>query len=97
MNRDPIPALLATVLLLSVTVTAGLCLWFLQTVRHQQAIQEDVKRVNANRALMQSLAADCSEYARKNPAIMPVLQNLGFRGSAGASRSQPSQPNQAQP
>jgi hypothetical protein len=71
--------LLATALLVSVALTAGLCYWYLQCTRQLTVAQMEVARANSNRAAMQSLAAECVEYAKRNPAIIPVLQGLGLR------------------
>lgn len=79
MNREPITMLLATALLVSVTLTAGLCYWYLQCTRQYQIAQMEVARLNANRAAMQSLAAETIEYAKRNPAMVPILQSLGLR------------------
>ena len=79
MNRDPMNVALAAILLISVTVTAGLCYWFLQSSRQHQLLQSEVARVNRNRALIQAFGSDAVEYSRQHPAIMPVLQSLGMR------------------
>ncbi len=79
MNRDPIALILAGALLVGVTLTAGLCYWYLQCTADNQAAQREIARVNANRALMQPLAAECMEFAKKHPNILPVLQSLGVR------------------
>ena len=79
MNREPITLLLAASLFVSVTLTAGLCYWYLQCTRQLQIAQMEVARANANRAAMQSLASESIEYAKRNPAIIPVLQSLGLR------------------
>jgi hypothetical protein len=79
MVRDPITKLLAVALLLSVTVTAALGYWYLHATAQNQEAQREVARVNANRALMQPLAAECVEYARKHTNFIPVLNSLGLR------------------
>jgi len=79
MNREPITMLLATALLLSVTLTAGLCYWYLQCTRQLGMAQSEVARANNNRAAMQALASEAVEYAKRNPDIIPVLQTLGLR------------------
>ena len=71
--------LLATALLLGVTLTAGLCYWYLQCTRELQLAQLEVARANSNRAAMQSLANESIDYAKRNPALVPVLQALGLR------------------
>ena len=79
MVRDPITKLLAVALLVSVTLTAGLCYWYLHVTAQNQEAQREIARVNANRALMQPLAADCVEYARRHTNFIPVLNSLGLR------------------
>jgi hypothetical protein len=79
MNRDPITMLLACALLVSVTLTAGLCYWYLQCTAENQAAQREIAQVNANRALMNPLAAESLEFARKHTNLIPVLQSLGVR------------------
>ena len=71
--------LLASALLVSVALTAGLCYWYLQCTRQFNLAQLEVARANSNRAAMQSLASASVEYAKRNPAIIPVLQELGLR------------------
>jgi hypothetical protein len=85
MNRDPITLLLAVLLLVSATATAALCYWYLQCTRQQQQAQAEVARVNQTRSLMQGLASDSMEYSRKNPAILPLLQSMGFRQQNGTN------------
>ena len=89
MNRDPITVLLAGALLVGVTLTAGLCYWYLHLSTQNQLAQRQIVQVNANRAALQALASDCVEYARKNTNIIPVLQNLGIRGARGISTNNP--------
>jgi hypothetical protein len=90
MNREPITLLLATALLLSVTLTAGLCYWYLQCTRQLNLAQMEVARANNNRAAMQSLATESIEYAKRNPDMIAVLQSLGLR-----SRIETNQPAQS--
>ena len=79
MNREPITMLLATALLVSVTLTAGLCYWYLQCTRDLGMAQSSVARANNNRAAMQALVAESMEYAKRHPDIVPVLQTLGLK------------------
>jgi hypothetical protein len=97
MNRDPITLLLAVLLLVSATASAGLCYWYLQCTRQEQQAQMEVARINQNRALMQGLANDSMEYSRKNPAILPLLQSMGFRPQGGTNRAGNVQPRQETP
>jgi hypothetical protein len=91
MNRDQVTLLLATALLLGVTATAGLCYWYLQTIRQHQQAQEEVARINRNKALVQALATESVEYAKRNPAIIPVLQSMGMRGRLDTNAPAPAE------
>jgi hypothetical protein len=79
MNRDPITIGLAAALLMSVSATAGLCYWYLQCTRENQNAQSHLAGINNKRAIMQSLAAECADYAKKDPRILQILQELGWR------------------
>jgi len=78
-NRDPATIFLATLLVLGAAVTTGLCYWHQQVLFRQQQVQAQIAGINKNRALMQSLAGDCAEYAKSNPAMLPLLEKLGLR------------------
>ena len=47
MNRDPVTTILAGALLISVTLTAGLCYGYLHVARNNQSAQREVARLNA--------------------------------------------------
>lgn len=83
MNRDPVTTILAGALLVSTALTAGLCYSYLHVSQNNQVAQREVARLNAQRAVMQPLAAECLEFSRKHPSIIPVLQNLGLRTRTG--------------
>lgn len=82
MNRDPITTILSVALLVSVLATAGLCYWYLQSMKQLHTAQVQMLTVNRNRALMQQFANHAMEYGNKNPAILPILESVGImRGS----------------
>ena len=83
MNRDPVTTILAGALIVGVTLTAGLCYGYLHVSRNNRDAQREVARLNAMRGLMQPLAAECLEFSRKHPSIVPVLQTLGVRSRTG--------------
>lgn len=83
MNRDPVPTILAGALMVGTTLTAGLCYAYLHVSQNNQLAQREVARLNAQRAVMQPLAAECLEFSRKHPSIIPVLQKLGVRARGG--------------
>ena len=83
MNRDPVTTVLAAALVISVMLTAGLCYAYLHVSQNNQLAQRTVARFNSQRSLMQPLAAECLEFSRRHPSIIPVLQNLGLRTRTG--------------
>lgn len=83
MNRDPVTAILSGALIISVVLTAGLCYAYLHVSQNNQQAQRQVALLNARRNLMQPLAAECLEFSRRHPSIIPVLQALGVRSRTG--------------
>lgn len=83
MNRDPVTTILAAALLVSTALTAGLCYAYLHVSQNNHQAQREVARLNGLRAVMQPLAAECLEFSRKHPSIIPVLHNLGVRTRSG--------------
>ena len=68
---------------MSVTLTAGLCYGYLHVSRNNREAQARVAKLNAQRGMMQPLAAECLEFSRKHPSMIPVLQTLGVRSRSG--------------
>lgn len=92
MNRDPVTNILAGALIVSATLVAGLCYAYLHVSQNNQAVQREVARLNTQRSLMQPLAAECLEFSRKHPSIIPTLQALGLRSRGETNISALSQP-----
>ena len=83
MNRDPVTTILAGALIVGVTLTAGICYAYLHVSRNNVEAQARVAKLNAQRGMMQPLAAECLEFSRKHPSMIPVLQTLGVRSKTG--------------
>ncbi|HVK58009.1 MAG TPA: hypothetical protein VM735_04445 [Candidatus Kapabacteria bacterium] len=92
MNRDPVTTILAAALLISVTLTAGLCYAYLHVSANNQEAQRIVAKMNAQRAMMQPLAVECLEFSRNHPSIIPTLQTLGVRPRGETNLPSISQP-----
>jgi hypothetical protein len=41
-----------------------------------------ISGVNTWRQAVQQLVVDCSEYSKKNPAIVPILETIGYKQPA---------------
>lgn len=83
MNRDPVTMIIAGALVVSVMLTAGICYAYLHVSQNNQSAQRKVAFLNAQRSRMQPLAAECLEFSRRHPSIIPVLQSLGLRSRSG--------------
>jgi hypothetical protein len=96
MNRDPVTTILSAALIIGVMLTAGLCYAYLHVSQNNQEAQRLVALLNSRRSLMQPLAAECLEFSRNHPSIIPVLQSLGVRNRSGETNistlMQPAQP-----
>ena len=79
MNRDPISTFLVVGLLLSVLATAGICYWYLQTIRQLHTATGELQAVNRDRLVFQQFANHAMEYGERNPAIIPILESVGIR------------------
>jgi hypothetical protein len=79
MKRDILAIGLITVLIASTLATAGLCYRLLKMSRTMPQMQGSVNHINRNRQALQSLAVELNEYARSNPSINPLLQQMNLR------------------
>jgi hypothetical protein len=79
MKKDAVAFWLIGALLLSTLGTAGMCYTFLRTNQQLRAMQPQLNLVNQRRGLMQALAADLNEYGRRNPSVIPALEQMNIR------------------
>lgn len=84
MKRETLASLLVATVLLSVLATSFFCFRSVQLGRLQRRYQQEAGAINQNRVVLQRLVAECLEYSRKNPAILPVLESVGVRPRAAA-------------
>jgi hypothetical protein len=86
MKRDVLAIGLVSVLIAATLATVGMCYMYLKTaqgVRHMQA--GPLHKVNQRRQIIQAMAMDLNEYAKRNPAIIPLLQELQLRPRASTN------------
>jgi hypothetical protein len=79
MKRDVLAMGLVGVLLVATLATAGICYWYLLTARNVRAMQGALSTANRNQQVMQALAIEVNEYAKRNRAIIPLLEDLNLR------------------
>ena len=85
MKRDPYTAMLVVVFAIVTMGSVVLCYQYLKDSRKLRYLQEQTARVNQRKSLMQSLALEMNEYARRNPAMNPVLERLNMRMRAATN------------
>lgn len=82
-----------TLVLSASSVSATLlALWHVNLVRQIQTLQRNVGQADQNRALAVSLGNEAMEYARKNPAIRPILESAAGRPAQSPGGTAPRTP-----
>lgn len=89
MKRDSLAALLVGLLFAAALLTAWLSVRWFFAVREMQELQVQFAVVNNARAAAQALSNDVLAYARKNPAIEPILQEFNLRQPGSPPTNQP--------
>ena len=79
MKRDLLTSILALVLLASSLAAAAMCYKFLKLAQQARLMQERVVQDNQRRAIFQNFAVELNEYALRNPAINPLLDQMGLK------------------
>lgn len=90
MTQSPLPKLLLAVLAVLAVLTA---FWSYSTARNSDELREYQRKLNAinqGNMFLSSLAGDLAEYSKKNPAIDPLLVDLGIK--PGKSNAAPVAP-----
>ena len=77
---------LTTILLGALTVSAlasiVLCWSYITNTRQIRGMQARTIWMNNNRAAVNSLLNDTIEYSKRNPAVIPVLESVGWKAPA---------------
>lgn len=71
--------LLFLVLLLLVLTSSGLAYVYVRSSKKLHTLQAQANVITQYRAAVQSLANEAIEYSKRNPAIDPVLQDIGLK------------------
>lgn len=66
-----------------------LCLQYIFLSRDLRQLNAQIAGINAWRNSLQAFAAECVEYSKKNPAILPVLETVGLTGNKAAGAAKP--------
>ena len=79
MKSENVSAILVLLLFLGALGSVWLSVRWFFSVKEVQELQFQQARVNNTRAAAQGLANDAIQYARKNPAIEPLLVEFNLR------------------
>ena len=90
MKNDLWSWLLTALLLLSSLCAAFLAYTFSSYKVRAAQLEREVYQVNQDITRMQTLAAEVSEYSKKNPAVTPILRDISERFRGGGAAANPS-------
>jgi hypothetical protein len=79
MKSESVSAGLVVVLFVSALLAVWLAVRWFFSVKEVQELQAEHARITNTRNMAQALANDTIQYARKNPAIEPLLVEFNLR------------------
>lgn len=79
MKNSPLVNVLLVMTVISALLSVFLCYSFISSARQLRTLQQAVGMVNQNRQVLNALASDAVEYSKSNPAINPLLEQLGAK------------------
>lgn len=82
MKRDRLATLLMFCLVCCTLGAAAMGYEYLRASRQLRSLQMEAARIGQNQVVMQALALDLNDYARRNPDIEPLLEKLNMRPRA---------------
>jgi Tfp pilus assembly protein PilX len=91
MKNNPMTTVLLGVLTLSALASVVLCLLFTTNTRQRNLLQSQATSIMNKRTIVNALVNDAVEYSKKNQAINPLLESVGFKpgNSASAATNKP--------
>jgi Tfp pilus assembly protein PilX len=85
MKNNPMTTVLLGVLTLSALASVVLCLLFTTNTRQRNLLQSQATSIMNKRTIVNALVNDAVEYSKKNQAINPLLESVGFKPGNSAS------------
>jgi hypothetical protein len=82
MQKNPLIAGLLGALLLASLAILVLGLGFEYHARQLRRMEPQLVSIQKNKVVLDGLAMDCLEYSKRNPAIMPILTQVGLKPAA---------------
>ena len=89
MKNSPLVNVLLVLTAVSAVLSVVLCWSYITSARQLRILQQAVAAANQNRAVLNALATEAVEYGKTNPAINPLLEQLGARPLARTNTPAP--------
>jgi hypothetical protein len=85
MKNSPMTTILLTVLAFSAIFSLITCYLFVSRSRELRELQVTTQNIEVKKRTAMALANDAVEYSKKNPAIDPILEQVGLKPKPGAA------------
>jgi len=85
MKNSPLMTILLAMLAFSAIFSLVTCYLFVSRSRELRELQLTTQNIEVKKRTAMALANDAVEYSKKNPAIDPILEQVGLKPKAGAA------------
>ena len=85
MKNSPLLTILLAMLAFSAIFSLVTCYLFVNRSRELRELQFTTQTIEVKKRTAMALANDAVEYSKKNPAIDPILEQVGLKPKAGAA------------
>lgn len=62
-----------------------MCWLYISSTRELRTLETQSALINNNRAVINALLNDTIEYSKRNPAILPILESVGWKSTASTA------------
>lgn len=62
-----------------------MCWLYISSTRELRTLETQSALINNNRAVINALLNDTIEYSKRNPAIVPILESVGWKPTANTA------------
>ena len=84
MKSNVTNSFLSILMVVSIALSIVFCLQYTFKSHEIRSLSAEVNRINMMRGTLQALATDCVAYSEKNPAINPILEQVGLKPAKAA-------------
>ena len=79
MKNNPLTTILLVALAVSAIWSVVLCIQFIRNARELGAMQGEVAAIGSHEGIDQAILNEALAYSTNHPAMVPVLESLGFK------------------